>query len=110
MMRSPDGWITFTRTQARSSWEAPKNHDHDDHGDNDNDEESGWMDYLHSDTSQGFLGRRRKIMIMMTMVIMMMMRSPDGWITFTRTQARSSWEAPKNHDHDDHGHNDDDEE
>ena len=33
-VRSPDGWITFTRTQARSSWEAPKNHDHDDHGDN----------------------------------------------------------------------------
>ena len=40
-VRSPDGWITFTRTQARSSWEAPKNHDHDDHGHNDDDEESG---------------------------------------------------------------------
>ena len=49
--------------------EASKNHDHDDHGHNDDDEESGWMDYLHSDTSQVFLGRLQKIMIMMTMVI-----------------------------------------
>ena len=32
--------------------EAPKNHDHDDHGQNDDDEESGWMDYPPSDTSQ----------------------------------------------------------
>ena len=40
--------------------EAPKNHDHDDHGHNDDDEESGWMDYLHSDTSQVFLGRLQK--------------------------------------------------
>ena len=28
--------------------EAPKNHDHDDHGDNDDDEESGWMVRRHS--------------------------------------------------------------
>ena len=46
-------------------------------------------------------------MIMMTMVIMMMMRSPDGWITLRRTQAKPGLfgKAPKNHDHDDHGDN-----
>ena len=32
--------------------EAPKNHDHDDHGHNDDEEESGWMDCPPSDTSQ----------------------------------------------------------
>ena len=36
MMRSPDGWIALRRTQAKPGLfgKAPKNYDHDDHGDN----------------------------------------------------------------------------